>query len=166
MYKTFFFPQIKCSILISTPGRSSTSELRSASQCRSRFFQYRLRHTPSALSHPPCTLCPLRKKRERKRKRKRVIREDEHTVPGFDTVVGFIWKENSLIEWHHQRLESVLSHWNVLCSCTRAWTQGRCNQMGKGSEWRHYKVKEVIVVWKDYKMNGKITQTQWRKRPV
>lgn len=98
----FYFPQRKCSVLISTPGRSSTSELRSASRCRSRFFQYHLRRTPSALSHSPCTPCPLRRKTER------VIREDENTVPGFDTVVWLILKESS----------DIISVWNLFCSAS------------------------------------------------
>lgn len=132
----FYFPQRKCSVLIPTPGRSSTSELRSASQCRSRFFQYHLRRTPSALSHSPCTPCPLRRKTER------VIREDENTVPGFDTEVWFILKESSGIinVWN-----LFCFHWNVPCFSTRAWTQVWRNQTGKGREWRHYKITEMIV---------------------
>ncbi len=76
------FLLILSALFISAPVRSSTYELQSASQCHSRFFQYRLRHTPSALSPPPCTPCHLKRERERER----VM----NTVPGFDTVVWVI----------------------------------------------------------------------------
>lgn len=135
---TWIFPResalfllILSALFISAPGQSSTYDLQSASQCHSRFFQCRLRHTPSALSPPPCTPCHL--------KRERVM----STVPGFDTVVWVILKESSVIEWCHQR-EPQQGVWNLLCSalikCSVFWALsseqegGMCNQTGKGKK--------------------------------
>ncbi len=123
-FSSMFFPEkvFYSALFISAPGRSSTYELQSASQCHSRFFQCHLRRTPSALSPPPCTPCHL--------KRERVVRDHEHSSRIWYGGLGHFKRKQCY------RVMSgiccVLFSSNVLG--VTVWTRGRCNQTGKGKK--------------------------------